>query len=224
MIVHVGEKSHNKLAIHPIRDTTVAGNRLAKVLDLKSPLESRGKETTKWCNQRSERRENQNMKLNRLDPECRTNSEPIGDVVWLRDKRRVWRALQPGQNVGTEIIDGANEIFVAHEDIGHEIAETNGANPGAQESFDCLFGGQFNQLCTAKGNSANVGKYIVRDHQGGRQEEPDHTFQDVVHNKVRLDDDQIERHMGPCELSELEAVVALLQRPDEENETWTHFK
>lgn len=220
MVVHVGKESHDELAIHPVCNATMAGNRLAKVLDLEGPLEARGKETTERGNQRSERGEDQDMELDRLDPNGRSNSDPIGDVVWLKDKGRVWRALQSGQDVGTKVIDGANEVLVAHEDVGHEVTETDGADPGTQETLDGLLRREFDQLCATKGNSANVGENIVRNHEGGGQEEPDHTLQHVVHDKMRLHDDQIERHMGPCELRELEAVVALFQGSDEEDKSY----
>lgn len=219
VIIHVCEESHDKLAVHSVRNTTMSGDRLAKVLDLESPLEARGEETTKRRDQRSKRRENQDMELNGLDVECRAKSGPLRNVVRLRDKSGVGRAFQSGQDVGTEVIDRADEILVAHQDIGHEVAETNGAKPSAQESFDRLLGRQLDQLRATKGKTADVGKNIVRDHQGCRQEEPNHTLQDVIHDKVRLHDDQIERHMCPGPLGELEAVVALLERCDEKDET-----
>jgi hypothetical protein len=34
---------------------------------------------------------------------------------------------------------------------------------------------------------------------------------------MRLHDDQVQCHVGPCELGELESVVTLLQRSNEEN-------
>lgn len=197
----------------------MAGNRLAKVLDLEGPLETRGKETTEWCNQRSERGEDQDMELDRLDPNCRSDSDPVGDVVRLKNKGRVRCALKPGQDVGTEVVDGANEILVAHEDVGHEVAEPDGADPGPQETLDRLLWRELDQLCSAERYPAYVGEDIIRNDERSGQEEPDHTLQHVVHDKMRLHDDQIERHMGPCELRELEAVVALFQGTDEENKT-----
>jgi hypothetical protein len=37
---------------------------------------------------------------------------------------------------------------------------------------------------------------------------------------VRLYYNQVESHVRPCELSELESVVSLLERADKEDETW----
>jgi hypothetical protein len=36
---------------------------------------------------------------------------------------------------------------------------------------------------------------------------------------VSLNNDQVQSHVGPSKLGELESVVALLQRPDEEHES-----
>lgn len=72
-----------------------------------------------------------------------------------------------------------------------------------------------------KGDAADVGEDVVGDDQGSRQEEPDHAFEDAVHDEVCLDIDEVESHVGPGELGELEAIVPLLQRTDEENEAYT---
>lgn len=219
VVVHVGEESHDELAVHTVRNTTVARDRLAKVLDLERALKSGSEESTERRDQGGEGCENQDVELNGLDVERGSSSGPVGNSVWLGHKGRVGRALQSGQNVRTEVIDRADEILVAHEDVGHEVTETNGAEPGAQEPFNRLLGRKLDQLSATESNTADVGEDIVRNHQGRGQEEPNHAFQDVVHDKVRLHDDQVERHVRPGPLGELEAVVALLQGCDEEDET-----
>ncbi len=72
----------------------------------------------------------------------------------------------------------------------------------------------------AKGYAAEVGKDVVCDDHGYGEDEPDEAFEDVVDDKVRLADDEEEGHVGPGELGELELVVTLLQREDEEDEAW----
>lgn len=59
-----------------------------------------------------------------------------------------------------------------------------------------------------KGYPADVREYVVRDDEGSGQEEPDHALEDVVHDEVRLHDDQEQRHVCPPELSKLEFEVA----------------
>lgn len=87
-------------------------------------------------------------------------------------------------------------------------------------TFNSLLGTDLDQLCATKSDTTDVGKDIVGDDQADRQEEPDHAFKDVVHDKVRLHDNQVESHVSPGELSELELVVTLLKRTDEEDEAW----
>lgn len=138
VIVHVGEESHDELAVHTVRNTTVARDRLAKVLNFERALKSGSEESTERCDQGGEGCENQDVELNGLDVERGSNSGPVGNSIWLRHKGRVRRAFQSGQNVRTEVINRANKVLVAHEDVGHEVTETNSAEPGAQEPFNCL--------------------------------------------------------------------------------------
>lgn len=64
---------------------------------------------------------------------------------------------------------------------------------------------------TAESDAADVGEDVVGDDEGYGEEEPDHAFENVVHDEVGLDDDEVEGHVCPCELGELESVVAFLQ-------------
>ena len=87
-------------------------------------------------------------------------------------------------------------------------------------TFNGLLGADLDQLRTAESDTADVREDIVGDDQADGQEEPDHAFKDVVHDEVCLHDNQVESHVSPSELSELELVVALLERADEEDEAW----
>ena len=126
-------------------------------------------------------------------------------------KDRVGGAFQSCPEIGSEVIDGADEIFVPHEDVCHEEAEDDGADPCADEALDGLFGGELDELGAPEGDATDVCEDVIGNDETDRKEEPDHAFEDVVHDKVRLDDYQIESHMRPAELGELEAVVAFLQ-------------
>ena len=41
-----------------------------------------------------------------------------GQAVGVRDEDRVGVAGEAGEDVGAEVVDGADEVFVAHEDVG----------------------------------------------------------------------------------------------------------
>jgi len=87
-------------------------------------------------------------------------------------------------------------------------------------TFNGLLGADLDQLCATESDTADVREDIVGDDQADWQEEPDHALKDVVHDEVRLHNNQVESHVSPSELSELELVVALLERTNEEDEAW----
>ena len=102
---------------------------------------------------------------------------------WASDLELCWQ--------GETYVDGTDEVFVAHKHIGYAEAKDNGTDPSPDEAFYGLFGGQFDELRTTKGDSTNVGKYVVGDDQRCREEQPNHSFEDAVHDEMRLDNDEI---------------------------------
>lgn len=60
-------------------------------------------------------------------------------------------------------VDGADEVFVAHQDVGHAEAEDDRQDPGSHEAFDGLFRRELDQLRAAEGDAANVGEDVVGD-------------------------------------------------------------
>jgi hypothetical protein len=87
-------------------------------------------------------------------------------------------------------------------------------------TFDGLLRADLDQLSAAECNTADVREDVVGDNKADWQEEPDHAFKDVVHDEVRLHNNEVESHMSPGELGELELVVAFLERANEEDEAW----
>jgi len=53
--------------------------------------------------------------------------------VW--DEDWVWFALEAGEDVGAEVVDGADEVFGAHEDVGHAEAEEDGEDPCSDKAW-----------------------------------------------------------------------------------------
>lgn len=219
MVVHEREEAHDELAVHPVSDTTVARNGLAKVLDLESALETGSKESTERSDQRSESGEGQDVELNGFHPEGLVQAKDFKRVR-LRREDRVWDTFKTGQSIRAEVVDGTDEVLVTDQQVGHEITKGNGAGPCAEESLNSLLRGELNKLCPSKANTANIGEDIIGDDQRSGKEEPDHALENVVHDKVSLNNNQIQSHMGPSKLGELESVVALLQRSDKEDESY----
>lgn len=54
VVVHVGEETHDELAVHTVGHASVSGDGVTEVLDLKASLESRGEETTERSNEGGE--------------------------------------------------------------------------------------------------------------------------------------------------------------------------
>ena len=91
-----------------------------------------------------------------------------------------------------------------------------------EHTFDGLLRAQLDELSPAERNAANIGEDVIGDDQRDRDEKPDHALEDIIHNEMRLHDDQVERHVCPRELSELEAVVTFLEGSDEEDKAWIY--
>ena len=173
------------------------------------------------------------MKLHRRNVD-RVIPIPSWYYVWMGEENRVWCALKAGENVCSQIlkitstsimawgygayIDGTDKVRVPHEDVGHPYAKKNCKHPCANEAFDGLLGRQLDELCPTKGYPTDVGKDVVCDHESSWEEEPYHSLENVVHDKVGLNDDQVESHVGPGELSKLKSIGSFPKRSNEENE------
>ncbi len=64
-----------------------------------------------------------------------------------------------------------------------------------------------------------IGKNVVANDKGHRQEEPNHSLKHVVHDEMGLYYDQVESHVRPCKLGKLESVVSGLQGCYEEHKS-----
>lgn len=63
VIIHVGEKAHDELAIHAVSDTAVSGDRIAEIFDLESAFKTRGKETTERSDEGCESGKSEDVNL-----------------------------------------------------------------------------------------------------------------------------------------------------------------
>lgn len=223
VVVHVRKETHDELAVHAISDTTVARNGLAKVLDTKRALQTGGKESTKGGNEGGESSKAQDVELHGLDVESLIQTQGLIQAedfegVGLRNEGRVRDTLETGQNVRTEIIDGANEVFVAHQHVGHKETKDDRADPSTNETLHSLLRRQLNQLSTSEGDTTDVGENVIGDDKRRGKEEPNHALEDVVHDEMGLDDDQVQRHVSPGKVLELQLVGVLTQGADEDHE------
>jgi len=116
MEVHVGEKSHDKLAIHPVRNASMPRDAVTEILNVERALEARGKKPTKRRNQRSKGTENKNMTLHRRHGYCFEVGKPDRELIKVRDEDRIWRTFQTREDVRTKVLrrlEMLNEISTA---------------------------------------------------------------------------------------------------------------
>lgn len=111
VVVHVGEKAHDKLAVHTIRDATVTRDGISKVLDLEATLKARSKEASERGDERRKRSQNQSVQLYRSKSEGYRRvvgqKEELRNGVRARNENGVWIALEAGEDVGTEVLSGS---------------------------------------------------------------------------------------------------------------------
>jgi hypothetical protein len=128
-------------------------------------------------------------------------------------------SIIPDTILGMTYVYGANKIFVSHEHTGHSAAKNDCKNPGSEKSFHGLLRGQFDELSSSNCNPNEVGEDIIANNKRYGQEEPDHSLKHIVHDEMGLHHDQVQGHVRPGELRELESVVTSLEGGDEEHET-----
>jgi len=210
LVVHERKEAHDELAVHAIGDAAVAGDALAEVFDFEGAFEARGEEAAEGRDERGEGCEDENVELHGRDVVGALKGGPGGEGVRLGDEDGVGGAGEAGENVGAEVlgrrgglvgmvggvegclvtyIDWADEIGIPHEDVGEDDSEEDGEDPGADEAFDGFLRGELDELRAAECYTADVGPDVVCDDEAGWEEEPDHAFENVVHDKVGLNHD-----------------------------------
>lgn len=171
LVVEEGKHAHDELAVHAVRHAAVTGDRVAKVLELESSLETRGKETAEWGNQRCKSGPDQGVKVHGRHRDAHgmagRQEKELGGRIGARDEDGVGVAVNVLQNARGKVCCRANEIVGAEQAPGETEADDHGRKPSANETFDRLLGREFDELSAAKGDAANVGKDIIGDDKGG---------------------------------------------------------
>ena len=221
--VHVGKETHDELAVHAVRDAPMAGDRVAKGLDLEGPLEARREKATKGGDERRKRGPEKGVNLHRRHAEAHVpvvgEEEQAGRRVHLWDEDGIGLALETREVRGAEVVDRADKVGRLNQDMREEDTKQHRHDPRAHKTLDRLLRRQLDELRAAKCNSANVGKDVVGDDQRGRQEEPEHAFKHVVDDEVCLEDDEEEGNVRPGKLCKLKLELARLERSHEEDES-----
>jgi hypothetical protein len=112
----------------------------------------------------------------------------------------------------------ANEVLGTSHDVGEQHREQDSHDPCSNKTLDSLLRGKLDKLGAAERDTADIREDIVGNNQRSRQEEPNHTLKDVVHDEVSLADDEVQGHVRPGKVGELKLVVAGLEGSNKEDE------
>lgn len=141
LVVHEGKEAHDELAIHAVSHAAVARDRITKVLDVEGALETRCEEATEGSDERCKGGHHKDVELHRRDADGGRQVGPVrrdeGQLVSVRDEDRIRVAFKTSEDVGSEIVDRADEVLGAHEHVGHGEAKQNGKDPCTNEACKC---------------------------------------------------------------------------------------
>jgi hypothetical protein len=104
VVIHVGEEAHDELTVHAISNTSMTGNGVSEVLDLKCTFQTRGEESAEWSDQGGEGGKDEDMELHRGNFVAGCKREPDWEVIGMWEENWVRCALQAGEDVCTKIL------------------------------------------------------------------------------------------------------------------------
>lgn len=141
LVVHEGKEAHDELTVHAVGHAAVTRDGVAKVLDVEGPLEARGEEAAERRNQRSEGCHDKDVELHRRDADGGRQVGPVRrderELVCVRDEDRVRVAFEASEDVGSEVVDRADEVLGTHEDVSHAETEQDSEDPSTDEACVC---------------------------------------------------------------------------------------
>ena len=115
VIVHIRKETHDELAVHAIRHATVAGDRVAKVLELEGPLETGREEAAERSNQGRKSREGEGVELDWGDGKGEVRAlreeEEFREFVGRRNEDGVHFTLETGEESRAEVLNGSATSF-----------------------------------------------------------------------------------------------------------------
>ena len=104
VVVHVCKESHDKLAVHTIGNSAMPRNRIAKIFDLESTFEARGKEATEWSNKRGESSEYEDVNLHWCHVKGLHVRKPDWKVVEVRYEDGVRYTFKASEDICTKVL------------------------------------------------------------------------------------------------------------------------
>lgn len=106
--VHVGEESHDELAVHTVRHAAVSRDGVAKVLNLEGTLETRSEEAAERSDERRKGGQGQGVQLHRRKRKrevgVRGEEEELRELVGAREEDGVDVALESSKDIGAKVL------------------------------------------------------------------------------------------------------------------------
>jgi hypothetical protein len=163
-------------------------NAVAKIFDVESTFKTRGKETSEWCNERSEDGKYEQMKLirnignngyrtaklqknttERRNRESWKSTHKLGEEAPQRcphfpffgKEDRVGSALDIAPYADTEVMHRADHVVELHEICAPKHAEDKGTPECTDEALNSFLRGKLDQRGATKGDPPDVCKHIV---------------------------------------------------------------
>jgi hypothetical protein len=138
LVVHESEEAHDELTVHAVSHAAVTRDRVTEVLDVESALEARCEEATERRDERCESRHDKNVELHRRDTDGSRKVGPVRrderQLVNVWDEDRVGVTFQASEDVGSQVVDRADEVLGAHENVGHGESKQDGEDPCTDEA------------------------------------------------------------------------------------------
>ena len=176
--VHKGR--HQELTVEPVHNSSVSGNDVSKIFYLKSSLESRRKESSKWADDGGKERHKEAMDeewvegdslLHVENPPPGRDSLRQGILLGSEHRARLAAHRHPLQL--RAVLDRADEVRVLAHDVGQTQTHEDGRNSASNESFPGLLRAEFNKRSSAHEEAKHVGHDVIDDDHHDRHDEPD---------------------------------------------------
>ena len=181
--VNIHEGRHQELTVEPVHDPSVSGNNVAEIFYLKSPFESRSKESTKRSDDRSKERHEEAVYEERVEGEGLLHAEDpapgcesLRERVLLRSEHGARLAAHRHPLQLSAVLDRTDEVGILTHDVGQAQTHEHGRNSTSNKSFPGLLRTELNQRSSTHEEAKHVGHDVINDHHHYRHDEPNETL------------------------------------------------
>ena len=162
MNVNIHKRGHYDLTVESVHEAAVSRNSVAKVLNLKGPLKSAGKEAAEWSNCGRKYRQGQRMLLERMQVDLQIWQQIIGGHLEHGERLAIFSSHSLTRVV---ILKRTHKLLVIAEERGHGKAEQDCGERATYVALPGLLGRQFDKSRLTEEEAKHVRHYIVANDQ-----------------------------------------------------------